>query len=126
MSKNQRKLFSLTREDFKWDTYCCGGNGGQHLNATKAGVRCTHPPSGAVGASCETRTQHENRQLAFKKCVTSKEFEIWHRLETARRLAGEVSIEALVESAVNKAMSPHNLKLEVKDSPNGKWEEVQV
>lgn len=118
------KLFSLTREDFEWDVYCCGGNGGQHLNATKAGVRCTHPPSGSVGESCETRTQHSNRELAFYKCVTSKKFKAWHRLEVARRLAGAQSIEEMVESNVDKAMQPCNIKFEVKDSPKGKWEEA--
>jgi protein subunit release factor B len=40
-------LFSLTANDFEFQTFCTGGPGGQHKNAKQNGVRCIHPPSGA-------------------------------------------------------------------------------
>ena len=79
-------LFSLTAKDFIFQTFCTGGKGGQHRNAKQNGVRCIHPPSGAVAEHRDGREQYRNKQEAFKKCVTSKEFMAWHRLEVARLL----------------------------------------
>lgn len=71
------KLFSVTKKDFSWDTFRCGGPGGQNVNKRNTGVRCTHAPSGAVGKSCETRHQDKNRLEAWKKCVNSVDFRMW-------------------------------------------------
>lgn len=56
--KEKRLLFSLTKKDFEVYTFCTGGNGGQHRNAKRNGVRITHPVSGAVAEHRDGRDQH--------------------------------------------------------------------
>jgi hypothetical protein len=105
-------LFSLTSKDFEFQTFCTGGKGGQHRNAKQNGVRCIHPPSGAVAEHRDGRDQYRNKQEAFKKCVGTPEFTAWHRVETLRRM-GKLK---QVEEAVDKAMSPENIKVEYYES----------
>jgi protein subunit release factor A len=108
-------LFSVTIKDCKVDVFRCPGNGGQKVNKTSSGVRVTHEPSGAVGQSCDTRSQHDNKQFAFQRMSFTPEFRLWHRLETARRL-GQPSIEDIVDDQ----MKPSNLKVDVQDE-KGRW-----
>lgn len=108
MSKQKVLLFSLTAKDFVFQTFCTGGHGGQHLNAKQNGVRCIHPPSGAVGEHRKGRDQYRNKQEAFRKCCESAEFKRWHKAEVARRLGTLKDIDA----AVDEAMRPENLKIE--------------
>jgi len=35
MSKEKHLLFSLTRKDFEFQTFCTGGKGGQHRKVTE-------------------------------------------------------------------------------------------
>lgn len=106
-------LFSLTSKDFEFQTFCTGGNGGQHKNAKQNGVRCIHPPSGARAEHRDGRDQFRNKQEAFRKCVESKTFKAWHRVETLRRLGQLRNID----KAVDEQMSEENLKVEYYD-PN--------
>ena len=111
MDKPKTLLFSLTRKDFEWQTFRAGGKGGQNQNKVESGVRCIHPPSGAVGEARDSRDQLRNKRAAFERCVTSLKFKIWHRAECARRL-GLLTPEQLAERAVDQAMSAENLKIE--------------
>jgi protein subunit release factor B len=107
-SKDPMKLlFSLTKKDFEVQTFCSGGKGGQHQNATQSGVRIIHRASGAVGECREERHQALNKRIAFERMSQTKEFKAWHMLECARHL-GNVTIE----DKVNAAMQPENLKVE--------------
>jgi protein subunit release factor A len=108
MPKEKKLLFSLTRKDFVFETFCTGGKGGQHRNAKQNGVRCIHPPSGARAEHRDGRDQYKNKQEAFKKCAATPAFKAWHKLEVARRLGQEVSIE----QQVDEAMRPENIKVE--------------
>lgn len=101
-------LFSLTANDFTFQTFCTGGKGGQHRNAKQNGVRCIHPPSGAVGEDRDGREQYKNRQEAFKKCCESDKFKAWHKLETMRRL-GQLND---IEERVDDMMQEQNIKVE--------------
>lgn len=109
-------LFSVTKDDCRWDYYRCPGKGGQKVNKTSSGVRCTHPPSGAVGQSCDDRSQHINKKTAFTRMVDTKEFKSWHRLEVARRTGKMDEIKRTVEREMK------NVKVEVKE--DGLWTEV--
>lgn len=114
-------LFSLTAKDFKVQTFCTGGNGGQHRNAKQNGVRIIHTASGARAEHRDGRDQGKNKAEAFRKLTETKEFKAWHRAECAKRL-GLVS-EA--EAATEEAMKPHNIKVETKNT-EGKWCDEQV
>jgi peptide chain release factor 1 len=111
-------VFSLTKDDFEIQTFRSGGKGGQHQNKTDSGVRIIHAASGAVGESREEREQIRNKKTAFKKLCENPKFKAWLRVETGRRL-GQESIESLVE----KAMDPKNIKTEIKQ--DGVWTEKE-
>ena len=53
--------------------------------------------SGAVGTAQDTRSQSRNKQLAWKRAVESKEFQLWLKMEIAARMAGYRSIEQRVD-----------------------------
>lgn len=108
-------LFSVTVDDCRIDTFCSGGPGGQHQNATKSGVRIVHPPSGAVGECREDRHQINNKRTAFRRMAEHPKMKMWIAAERHRLNTGKT-----IEQVVNDLMLPCHLKLEVRDD-DGKW-----
>jgi protein subunit release factor B len=106
MSKTH--LLSLTRADFDWQFFRAGGKGGQKQNKTSSACRCVHQASGAVGESREERSQIQNRRLAFTRCVNSKQFQTWLKIESAAIAAGFANAERQVDAM----LQPENLKIE--------------
>lgn len=103
------KLFSVGIGDCRVDHFTVGGHGGSGKDTSNTGCRVTHLPSGAVGKATDTRSGSKNRALAFRRMAESKAFQSWANLEAAR-LSGTPSIESQVEDA----MRPENLKIETR------------
>lgn len=117
--KKRELLFSVTKDDCRWDRFRCSGKGGQKVNKTESGVRCTHKASGAVGQSCDSRMQHQNKKTAFVRMCQTDTFKKWHRIECARQTGKLDQIEREVERQMKK------VRLEIKND-KGRWTEVDL
>ena len=122
MSDKPKKelLFSVTASDCEFIAQRGRGNGGQKKNKTNSAIICTHKASGAQGYAEDSRSQADNKSLAFRRMAETKEFKAWHKLEIAKR-SGELK---RIQEEVERQLNPKYIKIETKQ--NGLWKEGDV
>jgi peptide chain release factor 1 len=67
MPKYEEEEININKADLRVDTFRASGAGGQHVNKTESGIRITHLPTGVVAESTESRSQHQNREIAMQR-----------------------------------------------------------
>ena len=109
-------------EEIRIDTYRSGGKGGQHVNTTDSAVRITHFPTGIVVACQNERSQHKNRERAFKMLRSRiYEFELEKKRALSRKVEDsklDIDFGSQIRSYVlqpYRMVKDHRTKIEVGD-----------
>ena len=64
---DEKPKADFSEDVVRFQTFHCGGPGGQNVNKVETGIRATHVPTGLSVTATEARTQHLNRKIALNR-----------------------------------------------------------
>jgi protein subunit release factor B len=116
---NRQRIRIVSKADLDISFFVGPGHGGQKKQKTHSGCQIIHRASGAIGRCSENRSQEQNKHAAFKNLLKTAKMKIW-----LSKKIYEIREQETLEEAVEKSMTPENLRFEIKN--DGKWTEVNI
>jgi peptide chain release factor 1 len=81
----------LKPDDYRLDTFCASGPGGQHVNKTASAVRLTHFETGIVVQCQDEKSQLKNKSKALRE-LAARIYDLKKQQEDAKRAAERKSL----------------------------------
>lgn len=115
----------LKMSDVRVDYFCASGPGGQSVNTTYSAVRLTHVPTGIVAQCQDQKSQHKNKDKAFKVLrsrIYEKELEKKLQQDAAKRktlvASGDRSAKIRTYNYPQGRVTEHRIGLTLYDLSN--------
>jgi peptide chain release factor len=88
-------VIELNENDVIYQAIRSAGPGGQNVNKVSTCIRATHKPSGLQVIAMDTRSQHQNKKLAFERLKAKIEGQYYSKLqdEIAAQWMNQMQIE---------------------------------